>query len=97
MLVSTSYEGSDDEEEVETALAHNKNNNYYYYVVRDLESYGETKAIFFEGQVGAIEVISKTTLNPKSVHAIKNCKLHSMKMLIKFWTKQLKKKVQMKI
>ena len=43
-----------------------------------------------------LEVIPKTAQNPKVVRAIKNCKLSSMKIQAKSWSRLNEKKQQQK-
>ena len=94
VLVTISYEGSNDEEELEMVLVINGNNNNYN-IVGDSKSNNEVQKNSFDDNINEdIKVTLKTTINAKVVWVMKMLQaLYSTKLLCK----HQKKKAPMKI
>ena len=75
VVVTMSYNGSDDEEELQMVPAinnNNKNNNNNYNAVSDSESNNKSKENHFDEDINEeIKADLKTTINIKVVHAMK--------------------------
>ena len=99
VLVTMSYERSDDEDELETVPIISKNNNYN--VISDSNSdnniKNDNKIMFDEDINDEVESIPKTTINAKVVQAMKKLQASYNDNANKSSTKLCKKTIPSKI